>query len=362
MAPAAVAPTSTVDLSTYTSGYLKTSHGIQHDYATTKIGGATDILAKQAQQGVVFGDWRDEFFSKGYTVVKGAIPREKADGYRRKALDWFSQFPFGFVVNDKSTWTQEHLPVMMNGGMIMNYSATHEKWVWEARCEPGVLEPFAKLWGTDELLVSFDAVNITLPGRKDLKWSPWPHVDQSPTRKGLSCAQGIINLSQSGPTDGGLQLLTGSSALFDQFFKEHPPKPKAKDAPGQFDWYGFTLDDIKWFEDHGCRLIKVEAEPGDLIIWDSRTVHYASLPKSETIRTIIYATYTPAKLATEEDIKLKADIFRHYEGTTHWPHCNIFGQGRAMRGDTICPGERDEPLEKPELTDQVLKLAGVKRY
>ena len=33
----------------------------------------------------------------------------------------------------------------------------------EFKSEPGVIEPFSKLWGTDELLVSFDTVNITLP-------------------------------------------------------------------------------------------------------------------------------------------------------------------------------------------------------
>ena len=195
-----------------------------------------------------------------------------------------------------------------------------------------------------------------------MKWKPWPHVDQAPTRQGLACAQGIINLSEAGPLDGGLQLLQGSSELFETFFKENPPKPKAADAPGQFDWFGFSLEDIKWFEDRGCKLIKVEAAPGDLIIWDSRTVHYASLPKSETIRTIIYATYTPARLATPEDLTLKSELFHKYEATTHWPHCNIFGQGKAMRNGKICPGERDEPLEKPVLTERLLKLAGVKPY
>lgn len=84
-----------------------------------------------------------------------------------------------------------------------------------------------------------------------------------------------------------------------------------------FDWFGFSLDDVKWFEDRGCRLIKVDAAPGDLIIWDSRTVHYASLPKSETIRTIIYATYTPARLAIAEYLALKSELFHKYEATTH---------------------------------------------
>lgn len=122
------------------------------------------------------------------------------------------------------------------------------------------------------------------------------------------------------------------------------------------------MDDVKWFEDRGCKLIKIDAEPGDLIIWDSRTVHYASLPQSDNIRTIIYATYTPATLASPEDLALKADIFRRWEATTHWPHCNIFGQGKALRNGQVCPAERDEPLEKPVLTEKLQRLAGLKSY
>jgi hypothetical protein len=117
----------------YNGGYLKTSHGIKHDYADTKVGGATDILAKQAGSQEKFGDWRDDFFAKGYTVVKGAIPRERAIQYRERAMDWFQKFNFGFDIHDKSTWTEDHLPITMNAGMIMGYCATHEKWVWEAR-------------------------------------------------------------------------------------------------------------------------------------------------------------------------------------------------------------------------------------
>lgn len=34
--------------------------------------------------------------------------------------------------------------------------------------EPGVLDAFTKFWGTDELLVSFDSLNITFANRKDV--------------------------------------------------------------------------------------------------------------------------------------------------------------------------------------------------
>lgn len=115
------------------STYLQTSHNKKYDYETTKVGGVTNILDLQAEKKNAFGDWRDDFFTKGYTVVKGAIPRERAIGYREKAMDWFSKFDFRLDLNDKSTWTEEHLPVMMNGGMVMNYCGPHERWVWEAR-------------------------------------------------------------------------------------------------------------------------------------------------------------------------------------------------------------------------------------
>jgi hypothetical protein len=70
--------------------------------------------------------------------------------------------------------------------MYYAYAATHEKMAWEARSEPAVIEIFEKLWETKELLCSFDGLNVSLPRRKDLNWSPWPHCDQNPNRKGCA--------------------------------------------------------------------------------------------------------------------------------------------------------------------------------
>ncbi|KAK3315854.1 hypothetical protein B0H66DRAFT_559888 [Apodospora peruviana] len=377
MAPSAITPdvvptvtgTGKSRLTKADHGYLDTSNDVVADYTTTEIRGNAEILTAASTK--TYGDWRDDFFKKGYHVAKGAIPRERAESYRQRMLDWFANIASSvpsvsdkaFSYDDRSTWTQAHLPMMMKGGMIINYCAAHEAWAWELRSEPGVIEPFAQLWGDSELLVSFDAPNVTLPGRTDVPWSPWPHVDQSPTRKGLACVQGIINLSPAGPKDGGLLLYQGSSALFDQFFAENPPRAKVEGQPGQVDFYAFTEQDVEWFKQRGgCKLVKICAEPGDVIIWDSRTVHYAALPESDIIRTIQYATYAPRKLATETDLALKAELFRKHEASTHWPHCNIWGNGKAMRDGRICPAERDEPIEKPEITDTVLKLAGLKEY
>lgn len=48
-------------------------------------------------------DWRDDFFRDGYVVLKGVIPKDRAQGYRTKALEWITSFGKGLDLNDRST-------------------------------------------------------------------------------------------------------------------------------------------------------------------------------------------------------------------------------------------------------------------
>ncbi|PYH47361.1 MFS transporter [Aspergillus saccharolyticus JOP 1030-1] len=324
---------------------------------------STKLQSSQKQE-TRYGDFRDDFFRDGYAVIKGALTPERAKEYQSRALDWLESFGLGFDRNDKSTWKKENLPQSWKGGMYLHFSAAHEKYVWDVRCEPGVIAPFAKLWETDELVVSFDTVNITLPqsivGEYDSK--PWPHVDQAPERRGMNCVQGIVNLSKAGPEDGGLVVMKGSAPLFDQFFAENPVTgPTPWRTAKHKDFHPFSEENLEWYRAHGCELIKVCAEPGDLIIWDSRQIHWAQFGESDVVRTIVYTTYTPAKWMSEEDRKKKTELFEQYETTTHWPHTNLYTHGKATvtvdgeeRPD---PLERDEPLTKPVRTEQLLQLA-----
>lgn len=72
------------------------------------------------------------------------------------------------------------------------------------------------------------------------------------------------------------------------------------------DQYVFSEEQMRWYEAQGCRWHKVEAGPGDLILWDSvsqtnrhlvqivsshepsvtsqRTCHYGTPPRSENFR------------------------------------------------------------------------------
>lgn len=84
------------------------------------------------------------------------------------------------------------------------------------------------------------------------------------------------------------------------------------------------------------------------------------------IRTLVYATYTPAAWMTPEDQLLKKEMFEKYQTTTHWPHCNLYTHGNAtIKVDGLevpDPLERSEPLMKPVHSEQILRLAGVLPY
>jgi hypothetical protein len=135
-------------------------------------------------ENAVYGDWRDEFHKNGCVLIKGVISPERAAYYAEKQIQWLKNFELGFDPENPETWTADHLPVSFKGGMYFGYASPHEKMAWEARTEPKVVEVFEKLWGTKELICSFDGMNISMPNRKDLNWSPWPHCDQNPERKG----------------------------------------------------------------------------------------------------------------------------------------------------------------------------------
>ncbi|KAH7346888.1 phytanoyl-CoA dioxygenase [Rhexocercosporidium sp. MPI-PUGE-AT-0058] len=307
--------------------------------------------------------WLSDLQKDGYVVVRNVIPRERAIAYQQKAFDWISTLRPGFDVNNPDTWIKKNLPFVSEIHTFYTYGIAHEKFMWNARMEPGVLKVFEELWGTSELLASFDALNVTFPNRKDIARRPaWEHIDQSPLRRGLQCVQGIISLSHAGPEDGGLMCYPGSHLLSDEFFDTQTDKT----AWRKNDFYGFTKTQLEWFTAKGLKPLKVCAEPGDLILWDSRTIHYGAEPTeaSNTIRTIIYAAYTPAKWATKEALEVKADIFKHFLGTTHWPHENLVKRNaQSMLEDgTRDPKDRDEPFELPKMTPDLLKLAGAKSY
>jgi hypothetical protein len=119
--------------------------------------------------------------------------------------------------------------------------------------------------------------------------------------------QGLVNLLPNGPDDGGLIVAKGGHLLSEEFHKEFAEETRIWQWTNE--WYGFTEAGVEWLKGKGLEWVKVEAGPGDLIVWDSRTPHYNCSPTGERARMAVYTCYMPVSSATQEELQFKKQAF-----------------------------------------------------
>jgi len=307
----------------------------------------------------VYNDFRDDLVRDGFAVIKGAIPPERAAEHASNFHAYMEEFGFGYDRNDPSTVRQECLPVISEKGMIMHYGLSHEDWVWKVRCEPGVVGAFEKVYNTEDLIVSFDVVNVQWPNHKDAPANkPWAHQDQDPERPGFRCLQGLVNLVENGPDDGGLVVMRGAHKISQEYHDTFRNEERLWQWTNE--WYGYKETGLAWLRERGYEFEKIDLGPGDLIVWDSRVPHYNVKPKGNNVRMAVYTCYAPASTATQEDLIKKKQVFEAGIGSSHWPQCLQSVKWTAMRPDgTPCPANRDGPAHRPVLNEREYKLTGI---
>ena len=116
---------------------------------------------------------------------------------------------------------------------------------------------------------------------------------------------------------------------------------------------------MKWLDEKGYKWEKVCAEPGDILVWDSRAPHYNLSSKTDQPRFCVYTCFMPVADATQEDLKRKKDAFERWVGTTHWPNARHVGSSIAQREGKEDPHNRFEPRNKPVLDERTYKLTGI---
>ena len=139
--------------------------------------------------------------------------------------------------------------------------------MWQARCLPRVCDAFATIWGTHDLLSSFDGANVFRPwaDRPERRTEGgWYHVDQGPGKSGCHCVQGFLTLTDATYQTGGLVVVPGSHRGHDELCV----RLAHLNQPGR-DFVPVPLDDVSLSQ--GALLVCARA--GDLVIWDSRTIH-----------------------------------------------------------------------------------------
>ena len=250
-------------------------------------------------------------------------------------IAWIDRHSPTFNPKAPSKWLNNQLPPNLHG--IFKHYIGHESFIWEARRKSAPI--FEEIWGTDDLYVSFDG-GCFLSKQTSGQGKSWLHCDQSrqpfglkdsktvnpspfDTIYGAQSVQGIVNLYDNGPNDGGLLVLEGSKEVFDEYYRTHPV-----DGMG-----GFTMIDTSDPLLETCVYKKICAPAGHLLLFDSRVYHCNVPPKRmatrhadklnnryyKGVRLCIYVSFQPkCHDPSEEHRKNRVKAFLNSRMTGHW--------------------------------------------
>jgi ectoine hydroxylase-related dioxygenase (phytanoyl-CoA dioxygenase family) len=124
------------------------------------------------------------------------------------------------------------------------------------------------IYDSKELITSFDTFIAWRPWWHDPTWKPYVenlHTDQNPARKkGFHCVQGMIPLYKVDEV-GGLAVVpdTNNDRTQDELADRYPYTEGTNS-----DWLELRMNDP--FIGKG---VLVKCQAGDLILWDSRSIH-----------------------------------------------------------------------------------------
>jgi len=264
----------------------------------------------------------------GYAIVRSAIKPGSDEMERIKCQfwDWHESIGHGVRREEPSTWGREFVAHPATG-IIAAYGFGQSRFLWSLRTLPAVRSAFEAIWKTADLLSSFDGGNAFRPDPAWRTQGGWWHCDQNgtkPDRQGRVCVQGLVLLTPANEWTGGFCVVPRTHMLHAAFSERHPW------ADQQGDFLPVPEGDAI-LNGGGCLL---RAEPGDLILWDSRTIHCntpalapledapegAVPPPQHLLRMAGYVCFTPASWCPSEVIEQRARAALDLITSTHWPH------------------------------------------
>lgn len=173
--------------------------------------------------------------------------------------------------DDLSSW--KYWMANAANGIAGGYSGSnHNEFSWNSRTLPLVKTAFAKIWDDEEeLIVSYDACGAFRPFSHNKGWltnGGWWHVDQNHQRgahrQGKVTVQGLVTYYDATAETGGLCVIPGSHRHHAEVCMRAPS------ARMNIDYVSIPRNDPVLTSQQA---ILVCAKAGDLILWDSRTVH-----------------------------------------------------------------------------------------
>jgi hypothetical protein len=236
---------------------------------------------------------------------------EKKDPYKVKSIK----------KNDPATW--KHIYNLTGPNLIFQYwNIGHSQMCWDVRQNPKIVDIFAKIFNVDrtELIASFDGASIQLPpevtkfGWRE-KSKEWFHTDHSYIDSTFKNVQSWVTAFDVNENDATLVILESSH-------KYHKDCGELFNITSPKNFKVLSKEELDFYLDK-CNKNYITCPKGSLVLWDSRTVHYACEASqkriNQNIRCISYLCYASKKLLDESNKKIRKTAFDHLYSSNHDP-------------------------------------------
>ena len=306
-----------------------------------------EVLARSPKQALSM------LHEKGVEVVPNLLPLEVVKRTMSALMQTLEGMFPGFKYSDRSTWRLLRDYGALHAMLLQHYGIGWSQGVVDVRQvrasvfiilgggtlsdgrqDPRLVEFWAALWSEverkegavlqrvyrpEDMLCSADGVAVylnTVEERGGFRKDKWYHWDRAPS-DGTFSVQGFVNLVSTKVDGAALQLLLGSHRHQEAYVAAQEPRPKDPVKHSRF----YSLYNVSFYEEgKGCEEVCIQAKKGDLVLWDSRTIHFARTTAKHCARlrrAVVYVSMQPKRLASKRDLKAKQRAFKEKRCTTH---------------------------------------------
>lgn len=293
----------------------------------------------------------------GVAIIKGVLDEKECESMKSGMWEFLNGVGDGIREDDPETWVKLQSMYPKHGMLIQNFKVGHNKFVWDIRQNEKVVNIFKELYKSEELLVSFDGVSISLePEITNRGWNRKVgyHCDQSYLRDNFECIQGWVNGYDTNEGDATLGFYEGSHVMTKEVREKFNIKEKA-------DWYKLNEEEKEYYKER-CDEKRIKCPKGSLVLWDSRTVHSGVGPekwrKEMNKRCCVYVSYMPKGLASEKMIKKRIKAYEEDRMTSHNAiNIKLFPKNPRTYGGEL----PDVKFKRDELSELGRELVGYKK-
>jgi hypothetical protein len=253
-------------------------------------------------------------------------------------------------LSDRSNWA-ETFPLHNKVGVFAG-PAGQTQVMWDLRQDPRIVNMFAKIWNTHDLIVSMDGLSLMCPPEiREGHIESWPHVDQTILRRQDQVAhnnnppegfvsesslktkpytiQGQFLFEDSFEGDGGFYCIPKSHLVFSEFapvLETLSTLPKGEKTQARNKFLNEFFENRQDESGNSYVRQQIKAPRGSLILWDSRTIHWnqhaskdRNYREDPKVRMVGYVCYVPKSRLTEEGRLLRQEAFTKGISTGHNP-------------------------------------------